>query len=673
METEKTFAALTGEESIPQLQKILPPNSIMYSDPNPDVRRFLSEQAAMGIDVVVIYDDGMPYKDVNEADVLSFLSSQKSRGTQLIFVAGAEREPGDEFIRKLISAEVYDIVGPAAGPDALGGIEKAVQSPASYADCARWLEPEEAKKPRRGLASSIFGRRKPAQAADKTEKIDLPARSLGYVPKPKPSLNEEPAKAEPAAKPAAGGYMPSPRKAESAAPAVAPAASTEREDAGAAAYEPAPRTDPAAKPAAGAQPAQSARQTGDDAALARYGEMLRKCRSAKEPEMPAARPAEARPEDEGDREPLRREKDDEREEGASGRRKDAAEPSRPEPVAAVGDSFDAKLEAKFEALAKKLSESIEEDMAANLARAGIDPDLARLKHTMVVAGAADDDASAALAVECALWLAKAAPQEKVSCIFADADAHDALRRAAGDPAGPLEIAGVSFPCPGEKVPTRGRVVADLGWIGGNPDPEAWPGGRIDVKALAAPATPWSWQRCRELSAKLDATWTVACLPGQARPASALAKRLGAAGAVERPAPCGWAKGGPSDMSAVAAGMLPKDLSASVPRNPVAKPAGAQAAPAAGEERAEREPKPRWVALVKPDGSEAIEPVEAGPDLDALIESHKGWAHAKGATREQAMERRAAEMARRQARASAQVAAASQASAASQAGAAEVGL
>lgn len=658
METEKTFAALTGEEGIPQLQKLLPPNSIMYSDPNPDVRRFLSEQAAMGIDVVVIYDDGMPYKDVNEADVLSFLSSQKSRGTQLIFVAGAEREPGDEFIRKLISAEVYDIVGPAAGPDALGGIEKAVQSPASYAECARWLEPEEAKKPRRGLASSIFGRRKPAQAADKTEKIDLPARNLEYVPNPRPSLNEKPAKAEPAAKPAAGGYMPSPRKAESAAPAVAPAASTEREDADAAAYEPTPRTDPARKAAAEAQPTQSARQTGDDAALARYGEMLRKCRSAKEPERPAERPAEARPEDEADHGLLRREKDDRREVGALGRRKDAAEPPRPEPADAVDESFDARLEAKFEALAKKLSESIEEDMAANLARAGIDPDLARLKHTMVVAGAADDGASAALAVECALWLAKAAPQEKVSCVFADADAHDALRRAAGKPAGPLEIAGVSFPSPGEKVPTRGRVVADLGWIGGNPDPEAWPGGKIDVKALAAPATPWSWQRCRELSAKLDATWTVACLPGQARPASDLAKRLGAAGAVERPAPCGWAKGGPSDMSAVAAGMLPRDLSASVPRVIFgAKPADAQATPAAGEERAEREPKPRWVALVKPDGSEATEPVEAGPDLDALIESHKGWAHAKGATCEQAMERRAAEMARRQARASAQAPAA----------------
>lgn len=662
METEKTFAALTGEESIPQLQRLLPPNSIMYSDPNPDVRRFLSEQAAMGIDVVVICDDGMPYKDVNEADVLSFLSSQKSRGTQLIFVAGAEREPGDEFIRKLISAEVYDIVGPAAGPDALGGIEKAVQSPASYADCARWLEPEEAKKPRRGLASSIFGRRKPAQAADKTEKIDLPARSLEYVPNPRPGLNDEPAKAEPAA----GGYMPSPRKAEGAAPAVAPAAPKERGEAGAA-HEPAPRTDPARKAVAEAQPAQSARQTGDDAALARYGEMLRKCRSAKEPERPAAHPAEARPEGEGGHAPLRRERDDKREEGALGRRKDAAEPPRPEPAEAVGESFEAKFEAKFEALAKKLSESIEEDMAANLARAGIDPDLARLKHTMVVAGAADDGASAALAVECALWLAKMAPQEKVSCIFADADAHDALRRAAGDPAGPLEIAGVSFPSPGEKVPTRGRVVADLGWIGGNPEPEAWPGGKIDVKALAAPATPWSWQRCRELSAKLDATWMVACLPGQARPASALAKHLGAAGAVERPAPCGWAKGGPSDMSAVAAGMLPKDLSASVPRHPAAKPAGAQAAPAAGEERAEREPKPRWVALVKPDGSEAIEPVEAGPDLDALIESHKGWAHAKGATREQAMERRAAEMARRQARAAAQ------AGAAAQAPAAEVGL
>ena len=654
METEKTFAALTGEDGIPQLQKLLPPNSIMYSDPNPDVRRFLSEQAAMGIDVVVIYDDGMPYKDVNEADVLSFLSSQKSRGTQLIFVAGAEREPGDEFIRKLISAEVYDIVGPAAGPDALGGIEKAVQSPASYADCARWLEPEEAKKPRRGLASSIFGRRKPAQTADKTEKIDLPARSLEYVPNPRPSLNDEPAKAEPAAKPAAGGYMPSPRKSEGAAPAVAPAASKEREDAGA--YEPAPRADLARTAAAEAQPAQSSRPTGDDAALARYGEMLRKCRSAKEPEMPAAHPAEARPEDEVDHEPLRREKDDRREVGALGRRKDAAEPPRPEPVAAVDESFDAKFEAKFEALAKQLSESIEEDMAANLARAGIDPDLARLKHTMVVAGAADDGASAALAVECALWLAKMAPQEKVSCIFADADAHDALRRAAGDPAGPLEIAGVSFPSPGEKVPARGRVVADLGWIGGNPDPEAWPGGKIDVKALAAPATPWSWQGCRELGAKLDPTWTVACLPGQARPASALAKRLGTAGAVERPAPCGWVKGGPSDMSAVAAGMLPRDLSASVPRHP-----------AAGEERAEREPKPRWVALVKPDGSEAIEPVEAGPDLDALIESHKGWAHAKGATREQAMERRAAEMARRQARAAAQ------APATAQAPAAEVGL
>ena len=60
-------------------------------------------------------------------------------------------------------------------------------------------------------------------------------------------------------------------------------------------------------------------------------------------------------------------------------------------------------------------------------------------------------------------------------------------------------------------------------------------------------------------------------------------------------------------------------------------------------------------------------IEAGPDLDALIESHKGWAHAKGATREQAMERRAAEMARRQARAAAQAAATAQAPAA------EVGL
>lgn len=651
METEKTFAALTSEDTIPKLQKLLPPNSIMYSDPNPDVRRFLSEQAAMEIDVVVICDDGMPYKEVSEADVLSFLSSQKSRGMQIIFVAGAEREPGDEFLQKLISAEVYDIVGSAEGSDVLGGIEKAVQSPASYADCVRWLEPEEPKKPRRGLASSIFGRRKPAQAVDKTEKIELPAESRGYVPNPRPSLSEEPAQAQPAAKPAAGGYMPSPRKAESAAPAIAPAAPEAREVAGAAAYEPAPRAEQARKAAAEAQPAQSARPTGDDAALARYGEMLRKCRSAKEPEKPAERPAEARPADEAGHEPLRRDKGDKRRESASYRRKDAAEPPRPEPAA--GESFDARLEAKFEALAKKLSESIEEDMAANLARAGIDPDLARLKHTMVVAGAADDGASAALAVECALWLAKAAPQEKVSCIFADAAAHEALRRAAGAPAGPLEIAGVSFPSPGEKVPTRGRVVADLGWIGGNPDLEAWPGGKIDVKALAAPATPWSWQRCRELGAKLDATWAVACLPGQARPASALAKRLGAAGAVERPAPCGWGEGGPADMSAVAAGMLPKDLSASVPRNPTAKPAVAQAAAPAADERAEQKPKARWVALVKPDGSEATEPVEAGADLDALIESHKSWAHAKGATREQAMERRAAEMARRQARAAAQ--------------------
>ncbi|WP_281625295.1 hypothetical protein, partial [Senegalimassilia anaerobia] len=64
METEKTFAALTGEESIPQLQKLLPPNSVMYAGTNRDARRSLSEQADMGIDVVVIFDDGMPYKDV---------------------------------------------------------------------------------------------------------------------------------------------------------------------------------------------------------------------------------------------------------------------------------------------------------------------------------------------------------------------------------------------------------------------------------------------------------------------------------------------------------------------------------------------------------------------------------------------------------------------------------
>ena len=59
---------------------------------------------------------------------------------------------------------------------------------------------------------------------------------------------------------------------------------------------------------------------------------------------------------------------------------------------------------------------------------------------------------------------------------------------------------------------------------------------------------------------------------------------------------------------------------------------------------------RYGALLSPDGSQATDVVELGPDFDALLRDHVGWAHAKGATPERAREalERKAEAKRRKA-------------------------
>lgn len=609
MAASKTFAALTSQEHSAAVQDALPPRSLVYIDENPDVRRFLSEQAATGTDVVVLDDDGMPYKEVSEPDILNFLSSRPSGpAMQVVFIPSKARKPGDPFVSALVQMGVYDIVNPGKVADLDASIAAMAEHPTPFGEVSFWLVPAKGEGRKRGLSSLFPPRRRKSEpegprpaAAEAEGDRD---RGDGEAERP---FEDKP-----------GGRGP-----ERAEDAFAPAW-PEETDGRAAGRERGPRAEDLRRKI------EAARESG------------RGAEPPREP-APAGEPApdDRAPEPEGG----------------------AEEPAAPTEAVIGEDVYDeivARVRADFEKALERTLEQMESDTAARLARAGIDPDLARSRHVMAVASAADDGASASVAVESALWIASRAQGEEVWCMLSSESVHSALAAELGTGDGELfSCRGVRFCGPGSDFPRRGRVVVDLGWIGAE-EPPAAPA-RVDVSVIAAPRDMWGYPAAsRSVGGKAAelSGWAWCCQPGQEDAVSALARKCGLPGAeiASVPAPRG-AAGEPADMGAVASGMLPKRLQAPArderppacgeAPEPPGRPA-AQEAQAAPREHAAEEM--RYGALLSPDGSQATDVVELGPDFDALLRDHVGWAHAKGATPERAREalERKAEAKRRKA-------------------------
>ena len=145
----KNFAAITSERHKPVLERILPPGCLFYVDGNPNVRGQLAEWEKLNVDVVVVDDDGLPYKDVNEHDLYTYPATA-ARKMQIIFLPSSDRGVEDPFLGKLVRVGIYDIVDPhLSGPEAKQAIERMIARPSMLADAMRYLGEDDAEPARK--------------------------------------------------------------------------------------------------------------------------------------------------------------------------------------------------------------------------------------------------------------------------------------------------------------------------------------------------------------------------------------------------------------------------------------------------------------------------------------------------------------------------------------------
>lgn len=166
----KNFAAITSGRHKPVLERILPAGCHYYVDENPNVRGKLAEWEKLNVDVVVVDDDGLPYKDVNEHDLYTYPATA-ARKMQIIFIPSAERGDEDPFLRKLVRVGIYDIVDPRlSGPEAKEAIERMIAKPSVLADAIKYFgeddaEPSKKRKPRKpkqdsGMLRKFLGQKR---------------------------------------------------------------------------------------------------------------------------------------------------------------------------------------------------------------------------------------------------------------------------------------------------------------------------------------------------------------------------------------------------------------------------------------------------------------------------------------------------------------------------------
>lgn len=165
----KHFAAITSDGHRGVLEGMLPPDTLYCVESNPNVRGKLAEWEAQNVDVVIVDDDGMPYKDVSENDLYTYPATAR-RKMQIIFIPSAARDSSDPFLSKLVSVGIYDIVNPRlAGDAARKEIARMIERPSMFADAVRYFDESASpvnngkqKRSRRGRIRMPFGRNEEA-------------------------------------------------------------------------------------------------------------------------------------------------------------------------------------------------------------------------------------------------------------------------------------------------------------------------------------------------------------------------------------------------------------------------------------------------------------------------------------------------------------------------------
>lgn len=165
MSERRNVGVITDEEGRRAFSRALPEGTLFEVSDNPDVRRTLREWSRLAVDVAVVDDDGLPYKEVSEPDVLHWPAAPQEHPVRIVFVASRDRGEDDPFLKLLVSVGVYDIVLRSEGCDVAAAVSERIERPARLADVATWYS-EDLKgvlaERRPGLAERIFKRKSPA-------------------------------------------------------------------------------------------------------------------------------------------------------------------------------------------------------------------------------------------------------------------------------------------------------------------------------------------------------------------------------------------------------------------------------------------------------------------------------------------------------------------------------
>ena len=162
MEEHKNVGVITDAKGRLAFEGALPEGTLFEVSGDPDVRRTLREWSRLAVDVAVVDDDGLPYKEVSEPDLLHWPAAAQEHPVRIVFVASRDRGEDDPLFSLLVSVGIYDIVLRREGADVTEAVIERIERPARLADVATWYSEDlkgvlAERKP--GLAERLFKRK----------------------------------------------------------------------------------------------------------------------------------------------------------------------------------------------------------------------------------------------------------------------------------------------------------------------------------------------------------------------------------------------------------------------------------------------------------------------------------------------------------------------------------
>lgn len=198
MEEHRNVGVITDAKGRLALEGALPEGTLFEVSGNPDVRRTLREWSRLAVDVAVVDDDGLPYKEISEPDLLHWPAAAQEHPVRIVFVASSDRDENDPLFSLLVSVGIYDIVLRREGADIAEAVIERIERPARLADVATWYSEDlkgvlAERKP--GLAERLFKRKGSesvrAEEPEGSKSAETPSADPDEQAAPDPSVIDE--------------------------------------------------------------------------------------------------------------------------------------------------------------------------------------------------------------------------------------------------------------------------------------------------------------------------------------------------------------------------------------------------------------------------------------------------------------------------------------------------